>query len=202
VTDFDRLRFAPLDGQTAAFCSLVLRNPVVAAIVERMPALDLPGAYLAAGGLFQTVWNVLSGRPVGAGINDYDLLYFDDSDLSYEAEDQWIRRAADAFSDLPAVVEVRNEARVHLWYEQKFGVPCAPFVCVEDAISRFAATTCAVGITPVGHGLQVCAPYGFTDLFALVVRPNPVLAPRHVYEAKATRWRSEWPQLTVLPWPE
>jgi hypothetical protein len=148
------------------------------------------------------VWNVLSGRPVGAGINDYDLLYFDDSDLSYEAEDQWIRRAADAFSDLPAVVEVRNEARVHLWYEHKFGVPCAPYVCVEDAISRFAATTCAVGITPGGDRLQVCAPYGFTDLFTLVVRPNPVLAPRHVYETKAARWRSEWPQLTVLPWPE
>jgi hypothetical protein len=34
-----------------------------------------------------------------------------------------------------------------------------------------------------------------------VVRPNPVLAPRAVYDAKTTRWKEEWPELTVLPWP-
>jgi hypothetical protein len=38
-------------------------------------------------------------------------------------------------------------------------------------------------------------------VFNLVVRANPVLAPRHVYQAKATRWRQQWPSLTVLPWP-
>jgi uncharacterized protein len=36
---------------------------------------------------------------------------------------------------------------------------------------------------------------------ALVLRPNPVLAPQHVYEAKAARWSRQWPELTVLPWP-
>jgi hypothetical protein len=33
-----------------------------------------------------------------------------------------------------------------------------------------------------------------------VVRPNRRLAPRHVYDAKAARWREHWPELTVLPW--
>jgi hypothetical protein len=28
-----------------------------------------------------------------------------------------------------------------------------------------------------------------------------VLAPRHVYQAKITRWRQQWPSLIVLPWP-
>jgi hypothetical protein len=32
------------------------------------------------------------------------------------------------------------------------------------------------------------------------VRPNPRLAPRHVYEAKTERWQQQWPELTVLPW--
>ena len=36
--------------------------------------------------------------------------------------------------------------------------------------------------------LRVYAPHGYDDLFALVVRPNRRLAPRHVYEAKAARW--------------
>ena len=38
-------------------------------------------------------------------------------------------------------------------------------------------------------------------MFNLVLRPNPVLAPRSVYEAKAARWQEEWPELTVLDWP-
>ncbi len=42
---------------------------------------------------------------------------------------------------------------------------------------------------------------GLSDVFSLVVRPNPVLAPRHVYEARAERWQRQWPSLTVLPWP-
>ena len=45
------------------------------------------------------------------------------------------------------------------------------------------------------------APFGLADLFAMHVRPNPILAPAAVYEAKTKRWVQEWPQLTVLPWP-
>ncbi|MDQ1047341.1 hypothetical protein QFZ76_005577 [Streptomyces sp. V4I2] len=30
------------------------------------------------------------------------------------------------FAAVPGEVEIRNEARVHLWYEEKFGVPCPP----------------------------------------------------------------------------
>jgi hypothetical protein len=48
----------------------------------------------------------------------------------------------------------------------------------------------------------VYAPYGLDDLFAFVLRPNPVLAPRAVYEKKASRWSELGQRLTVLPWPE
>jgi uncharacterized protein len=40
-----------------------------------------------------------------------------------------------------------------------------------------------------------------SDVFNLVVRPNPVLAPQSVYESKTKRWREHWPELTVLEWP-
>jgi uncharacterized protein len=189
------------------FLALVLRNPVVDRVLAAAEADarqgGLPGWYLTAGCLFQTVWNVLDGHEPGRGIRDYDLFYFDDRDLSWEAEDAVIRRwaglALDA--DIGPEVEVRNEARVHLWYEQHFGAPCPPFRSSEDAISQFAATACCVGIRRE-HGVDsVWAPFGFEDLFAFVLRPNPVQAPRHVYEAKAARWRELWPRLEVLPWP-
>jgi hypothetical protein len=155
-----------------------------------------------SGAVFQTVWNVVDGRAPATGIKDYDLFYFDAADLSWEAEDAVIRRAAALFADLGAEVEVRNEARVHLWYEDHFGVPADPFTSSRDAIDHFASTTCAYAVTRHDDGtLETYAPHGYEDLFAQRVRPNPVLAPRAVYETKAARWQKEWPGLTVEPWP-
>ena len=51
-------------------------------------------------------------------------------------------------------------------------------------------------------GCRVYAPYGLSDVFNLVIRPNPVLATRDVYETKTARWQGQWPGLTVLPWPD
>lgn len=187
---------------TEDFLAAVRENPVVVEVLRRAEVLDLPGWYLTAGCLFQTVWNVLDGYDPCRGIRDYDLFYFDDSDLSWDAEDRVIRAAAEVFDGSGGEVEVRNEARVHLWYEDKFGSPCPPFTCSEDAIDRFAATACCVGVRLAGDETTVYAPHGFDDMFGMVLRPNPVLAKRSVYEAKAERWRSLWPELRVLPWPE
>ncbi len=171
-------------------------------VLERAATLDLPGWDVAAGCLFQTVWNVVTDRPPTNGIKDYDIIYFDNGDLSWEAEDAVIKAGREIFADLSAEVEIRNEARVHLWYEDKFGVVCPPYESTEAAIDSFAATACCLGVRLETEGRwRVYAPHGLSDLFNLVLRPNPVLAPRSVYEAKSARWREEWPELTVLDWP-
>ncbi|MEV0847683.1 nucleotidyltransferase family protein [Streptomyces sp. NPDC049954] len=180
------------------------RNPTLVRVLEGAATLGLPGWYLTAGCLFQTVWNVVTGRPPEAGIRDYDLFYFDGRDLSWEAEDRVIRAGREAFAGLDgAEVEIRNEARVHLWYEEKFGVPCPPYRSTEDAVDSFAATACCLGVRldPREDTWQVYAPHGLADVYGMVLRPNPVLAPRHVYETKAARWSRHWPELTVGEWP-
>lgn len=191
-----------MEPTAANFVDLATRNPTVAEVLRRAEQLALPGWYLTAGCLFQTVWNVLDGHHPARGILDYDLFYFDADDLSWEAEDAVIARCADVLAGCGGEVEVRNEARVHLWYESKFGVPCAPFRSTEDAIDCFAATACCVALRRADSKTVVYAPYGFDDLFGFVLRPNPVLATRSVYETKAARWLTLWPRLQVLPWPE
>jgi uncharacterized protein len=186
----------------AEFLAAVLRNPHVDEVLRRAGRLGLPDWYLAAGCLYQTVWNVLDGREPTHGITDYDLIYHDDRDLSWDAEDVVIRRCADAFADLGIVVEVRNQARVHLWYEDHFGVPYAPLRTSAEAVDRYAAHACRVAVRRAGDRHEVYAPSGFDDLFGFVVRPNPVAAPRDVYETKAARWAGLWPRLDVLPWPD
>ncbi|MGC9669589.1 nucleotidyltransferase family protein [Planosporangium sp. 12N6] len=192
----------PLDEQLAALKTVLSRNDVLLEVLNRTASLGLPGWYVTAGCVFQTVWNVVTDRPPTSGIKDYDVFYFDGSDLSWEAEDAVIKAGRQVFSDLPVEVEIRNEARVHLWYEQKFGVPCVPYESTESAIDSFAATTCCVGVRlELDGGWRVYAPHGLSDVFNLVVRPNPVLAPREVYQTKSSRWQQQWPELTVLDWP-
>jgi hypothetical protein len=73
----------------------------------------------------------------------------------------------------------------------------------EHAIDSFPATTCCLGVRLEGNDRwRIYAPHGLADVFNLVVRPNPVHAPGHIYEAKTKRWLEHWPELTVLPWPE
>jgi hypothetical protein len=191
-----------VDEQLAALQAVLCRNDVLVDVLARTAGLGLPGWYVTAGCLVQTVWNVVTDRPPTSGIKDYDVMYFDDGDLSWEAEDVVIKTGREIFADIPVEVEIRNEARVHLWYEQKFGVACPPHESTESAIDCFAATTCCVGVRLQPDGRwRVYAPHGLSDVFNLVVRPNPVLAPRGVYEAKTARWKQQWPELTVLDWP-
>lgn len=191
----------PRSPNEIRFLELILTNPTVVEVLDEARQLALPDWYLTAGCLFQTVWNVLDGLPADRGIRDYDLFYFDPTDVSFDGEDAAISRAAERFGDL--AVEVRNEARVHLWYEGKFGRFYHPFASCEDAIDHFAATACCVAVRQEeDRSFTIHAPFGFDDLFGFILRPNPRLASRGVYETKATRWAQLWPRLAVLPWPE
>jgi len=192
----------PIDEQVTQFKAALLRNDTLTGVLSLAADMALPGWYLVAGCLDQTVWNVVTGQPPEAGILDYDLAYFDDSDLSWEAEDVVIRSGQRVFAGLPAPVQIRNQARVHLWYEQKFGLSCLPHRSAEGAIDSFEATTACLGVrVEPGGRWRIYAPHGLADVFNLVVRPNPVLAPRRVYRAKTARWQRQWPSLIVLPWP-
>jgi len=101
-----------LDEQMTCLRDALDRNQTLGAVLSGAAALNLPGWYLVAGCLCQTVWNVITGQPPEAGILDYDLVYFDPSDLSWEAEDAVIRAGNDLFAGLAAPVEIRNQARV------------------------------------------------------------------------------------------
>ena len=77
----------------AALAASLRANPAVVAIVDRLPELGVEQAVLTGGCLAQTWWNVAAGRAPDGGVRDYDLFYWD-PDLSWEAEDRVIRRAA------------------------------------------------------------------------------------------------------------
>ncbi len=180
--------------------SILARSPIVSTVVDRWPEIGLPDGWLAAGCLAQTVWNDAFGLPPTHGLSDIDLVYFDGGDLSQDAEAAHATRIRTLFADLGLWVDVKNEARVHLWYAEKFGVAQAPYVSSEDAITTFPTTATAIGLQPRADGLHVFAPYGLSDLLGLIVRPNKKQITRPIYEAKVKKWLAQWPGLRVVDW--
>ncbi|MEI9889584.1 MAG: nucleotidyltransferase family protein [Caulobacteraceae bacterium] len=174
-------------------------SPTLVRVMEGLRDLALPDWRLVSGCLYQTAWNALTGRGPDYGLKDYDAVYFD-PDTAYEAEDVHIKRAAAAFeAPLGAMVEVRNQARVHLWFEQKFGEPYAPLTRTDEALERFVCPAFAVGARLEADGcITLAAPFGLDDLFAMRLRPNPrrPINPAGFARICASA-QGRWPELTV-----
>ncbi len=181
------------------FLATVLRNPVNEIIADELLRIALPDAWIVSGCLVQTAWNALTNRAIDYGIDDYDIFYFD-PDTSWQAEDAVIGDLQDRFAKLGAKIEVRNQARVHLWYSEKYGLPYPPLESSRDGIDRFLTRNTQVGIRRTQSGYDVYAPNGFADIAQMIVRPNPGpnFSPA-AYAAKAARWKKLWPELSVLP---
>jgi hypothetical protein len=190
-----------VSGDLAARLDEILRaSPRLMRVLSIARALDLPDWRIVSGAVYQTVWNALTGRDRDYGLKDYDLFYYDASNLSYEAEDVVIRAAAKAYPvDLAPLVEVRNQARVHLWFEDHFGEAYEPLSCSDEAIGRFVAPVFAVGVRLEPDGrLDIAAPFGLEDIFAMRIRPNPS-RPLAAGWAKVTVSAKErWPELMIV----
>jgi uncharacterized protein len=178
--------------------AILRATPLLMRVLTVSRGLDLPDWLIFSGAVYQPVLNHLTGRAPDYGIKDYDLAYFDRSNLSYDAEDAVIRRVKGAFDEpLRGLVEVRNQARVHLWFEGKFGEPYRPLSCTAEALEQFTSATFAVGVRlEPDDRLHIEAPFGLADLFGMRLQPNPRRKTLGFARACANVLR-RWPELIV-----
>ena len=187
-----------MSGLEARLRHILRQAPSLMRVLTIARDLALPDWMVFSGAVYQPAWNHLTGRPAEHGIADYDLAYFDASDISYEAEDRVIRRVAAAFEPpLREMVEARNQARVHLWFEGKFSEAYAPLGGSAEALTRFTSPAFAVGARLEADGaLTIVAPFGLEDLFSLRIRPNP-LHPSAGLARTVENARRRWPEVVV-----
>ncbi len=172
-------------------------SPLLMRALAAARDVDAPDWLLAAGAIRNTVWDVLHDREP-APPRDLDLLFFDPDDATPTRDEAVETALRDRTPGWPW--EARNQAGVHRWYPQRFGVDVEPFHSSAEAIATFpeVASCVSVRLLPDDTLLTV-APYGLDDLLGLVCRHNPARAPRAVYEQRIADkgWRERWPRLRI-----
>ena len=188
-----------LNYQMNLFKEIILKNNVLKTILERLEGYGLDNYYVAAGAINQTVFNYYHNNSMNYLIDDYDIVYYDE-DLSYEKEDKIIKEINLLCKYLNVSLDIKNQARVHLWFKNKFGYSIEPNKSVEDAISKWGSTVTCIGVRLKNNELTIFAPYGLNDLFSLIIRPNKENFIKKGYEEKTRKWKQNWPKLTIIPW--
>lgn len=163
------------------------------------PRIRVPWC-IAAGAVMGLVWNHGTQRRPSHGIKDLDVAYFDPLDLSEERESRLERIIQNAFPDDSPTPDVKNQARVHLWYERVFGYAIQPYDTLETAIASWPTTASAVGVSLRDDVPQIIAPFGLEDLFARRVRPNKRVVGKAIFDGKVRKWRRDWPEIQAIRW--
>ena len=164
--------------------------------LRAVAALGLPDCWVAAGCLRNPIWDRLHGSIEPTLLNDIDVVVFDPTDCT-EARDHALEHQLLTLAPgLPW--SLCNQARMHLANGDR------PYASTEDALRHWLETVSAVGIRMTESGsLELLAPFGFEDIFALTVRPTPHARDVRptAYRARMIRknWSALWPRLTVLP---
>lgn len=172
-----------------------MANPLNAEIISRLPSLGLDQCMLTAGCLFQAVWNHQSHRPSAWGVKDYDVFYFD-NDLSWEAENEVIDSVQRLFQDLEVNIEIKNQARVHLWYSQRFGGDYPQLQSSKAGIDRYLIAGTCIGLDV--ETSEIYAPNGLADTEQGLLRINPKNPKPDLFYQKAKSYQARWPWLRIV----
>lgn len=156
-----------------------------------------PGGFVAAGAVRDTVWDVLTGRQPTAPQGDVDVVYWAD-EHGEDAAGLHERHLRAARPDLDW--EVTNQATIHLWHRTR-GQLVARHASVDEGVATWPETATAVGVRLAGDDtVEVLAPLGLADLFALRLRQNPSQTGVDVFWKRVTakRWMERWPELKMV----
>ena len=181
--------------QHAAIQTLIADDPARLRILQHVRALDLPDCWVAAGFVRSAVWDHLHQHSPSPLPEDIDVIWFDRT-----------RTAAELDADLEATLRgsdatlnwsVKNQARMHQRNDD------APYASATEAMNYWPETATAVAVRLTATDtIEVAAPLGLDDLFALTVRPTARFQiDKHALYQERLRskaWHVRWPQLRFV----
>jgi hypothetical protein len=162
-------------------------------------AVGAPDWVIGAGAIRDLVFDHLHGRSAPPP-RDVDYAFFDPVDLTVEREEAVESGLRRRCPDLP--FEARNQARVHLWYEQHFGYAIEPYRSTEHAVSTWPEPATAIAARlHQDESIELMTPHGLDDLFDGILRRNSLQVTPAVFRERLAR-RSDlptrWPLVRVI----
>ena len=169
-------------------------------VLETAREVGPPDWWIAGGVLRDVVWEQrFGGAAAEIATKDVDVVFFDRRDLSRDrdelVESELVQRKPDVAWD------AKNQAAVHLWYPDRFGVRVPPFGSVPEAVATWRGYAVCVAVRLAwGAAIEICAPHGLDDLLDGVWRRNPARVTVLEYERRVVRKQpaARWPGVRVI----
>lgn len=157
---------APWMEQVATIQMLMTVDPLRRAALEVVAGLNLPDCWIGAGFVRDAIWDHLHGYGATEPSGDVDVIWHDAVSPTPDADKSIEQRLRDTMPDLEW--SVKNQARMHIRNGD------SPYVSVAEAMRHWPETATAIAVR-LGYGgiIEVNAPFGLKDLFALKLRPTP-----------------------------
>jgi uncharacterized protein len=178
---------------------LVCSSSTLMRALRAARTVDAPEWLIGAGVIRDRVWDHLHGFTRSTSARDVDVAFFDPSSFGGESERDVQRALIDLAPDISW--DVTNQAAVHVWWPEVFGVEINPLSCAADGVAIWPETATAVGVRLLADGsIGVVAPCGLEDLFNLVCRRNPRVVTREQYRRRVENQRvaKRWPRVQIL----
>ena len=150
--------------------------------------------YLGGGIIRNIIWDFLHGFTDPTPIDDVDVIYYDaqNTDKAFD-----IKIEENLKSIKPNTLwSVKNQGRMHIANNEQ------PYASLEDALIKFPETVSAILVKlNDDNSYEFIAPFGYDDLFRLIVRPTPhFMSKLDKYRDRINKknWKQNWSHLEMF----
>ncbi|SJN44955.1 hypothetical protein FM115_10870 [Marinilactibacillus psychrotolerans 42ea] len=170
---------------------IINQDNYILSILKAVEKLNSNDTWICAGIIRNKVWDSLNNKRTP--INDIDVIYYDSSDTSWEAEKLLEEKLEYLLPHEPW--SVKNQARMHL--KSNFD----PFKSSYDGVAHFPETPTAVAIRIRNKEIEIMSPYGLKDLFEMKVKPTPFYQKNsdhhsiYIERVTSKKWEEKWRDL-------
>ena len=199
----NKMQYENISKQNELFINILKRNTNLMKVLDFIDTLNLPNYYIAAGSVFQTIWNYFDNVDLNNNIKDIDVIYYDKTNLDVNKDIDICNKIIEFCknNNLNYEIDVSNEARMHLWKKEHENKDVEQYRNSEDAINYWIANMHAIGITKINNELYVYAPFGLSDIYSRTIRPiKHKYNSKELYDKKVKSWSSRFDNLNIVEW--
>lgn len=184
---------SPMGDQEASLASLLQHDAWMMEILRTVREVR-PDCWVSGGFVRNKVWDELHGYTARTPLDDVDVIYFDKANTVKDRDQEIEARLAAKAPNIRW--SVKNQARMHSRAGDE------PYTSLHDALSKWPETATAVAVSLSTEGqIRFVAPFGYADLFRLVVRPSPHFyryPKRYEERLREKNWEATWPNLLIF----